>query len=48
MPLINIHHQIKVVYGELRHERSQKKFQPAASAGKIMVTVLWNVKGVVR
>jgi len=49
MSLISIRQKMKVVSEEWCHKGSQalKKFQPAASAGKVMFTVFWDVKGTV-
>jgi len=44
MPLISMCQQMKVVSGDGCHKAALKKFQPAASAGKVMFTVFWDVK----
>lgn len=49
IPLINIHQWTKVVYGEECHKGSPalKNFKTEVSAGKVILTVFWDVKGVV-
>ena len=48
MPLINVHQQIEVVYGDKRVDiTSTKKFTTAMHAGAVMLIGSWIVKGLV-